>query len=129
MINDLIADSITRIRNGATRKLQSTKLLHSNLIESIMEVLKNKDYIEDFKVEGDVKKTIKITLKYDDDVSVIHELKRISKPGRRVYKNASELKNFKSGRGIIIVSTNKGVMSNHEAYKANVGGELLCSIW
>ncbi len=129
MINDLIADSITRIRNGATRKLQSTELLHSNLIESIMEVLKNKNYIEDFKVEGDVKKTIKITLKYDDDVSVIHELKRISKPGRRVYKNASELKNFKSGRGIIIVSTNKGVMSNHEAYKANVGGELLCSIW
>jgi len=129
MINDLIADSITRIRNGATRKKQSTELMHSNLIESIMEVLKNKNYIEDFKVEGEVKKTIKVTLKYDDDISVINELKRISKPGRRVYKNASELKNFKSGRGIIIVSTNKGIMSNHEAYKANVGGELLCSIW
>jgi small subunit ribosomal protein S8 len=129
MINDLIADSITRIRNGAMRKLQSTQLVHSNITQSILEVLKDKEYIENFKIDGDIKKTIKVTLKYDNDISVINELKRISKPGRRVYKNASELKNFKSGRGIIIVSTNKGVMSNYEAFKQNVGGELLCSIW
>jgi len=75
-------------------------------------------------------KTIQVTLKYDDkEKSVINEIKRISTPGRRVYKNASELKSFKNGYGTIVVSTNKGVISNDEAYAANVGGEVLCTVW
>jgi len=132
MMNDLIADAITRIRNASMRKLDTATLVHSKTIESIVAVLKAKEYIEDFNVvEIDAnKKSIKVTLKYDDNENtVINELKRLSKPGRRVYKNSSELKTFKNGYGTIIVSTNKGVISNDEAYKLNVGGEVLCSIW
>jgi len=132
MMNDLIADAITRIRNASMRKLDTATLIHSKTIESIVTVLKAKEYIEEFNIEdlGNNKKQIKVTLKYDDnDNTVINELKRLSKPGRRVYKNASELKNFKNGYGTIIVSTNKGVIANDEAHKLNVGGEVLCSIW
>jgi len=131
-MNDLIADAITRIRNASMRKLEVATLIHSNTVEAVMNVLKQKEYIEDYNVEdlGNNKKSIKVVLKYDDnDNSVINEVKRMSKPGRRVYKNASELKSFKNGYGTIVVSTNKGVIANDEAYKANVGGEVLCSIW
>jgi small subunit ribosomal protein S8 len=132
MMNDIIADALTRIRNAAMRKLDVTSLIHSNTVEAVCNVLKQKEYIEDFKViDTDPKKrTISVTLKYDDnDQSVINEIKRISKPGRRMYANASELKSFKNGYGTIIVSTNKGVIANDEAYKQNVGGEVICSIW
>jgi len=132
MMNDLIADALTRVRNAAMRKLEVTTLIHSNTVEAVCNVLKEKEYIEDYKVvdTDPKKKTISVTLKYDDnEKSVINEVKRISKSGRRVYKNASELKTFKNGYGTIIVSTNKGVIANDEAFKLNVGGELLCSIW
>jgi small subunit ribosomal protein S8 len=132
MMNDLIADALTRVRNASMRKLEVTTLIHSNTVEAVCNVLKQKEYIEDYKVvdTDPKKKTIAVTLKYDDnDKSVISEVKRISKSGRRVYKNASELKSFKNGYGTIIVSTNKGVIANDEAFKLNVGGELLCSIW
>ncbi|MEA3384812.1 MAG: 30S ribosomal protein S8 [Campylobacterota bacterium] len=132
MMNDLIADALTRVRNAAMRKLEVTTLIHSNTVEAVCNVLKEKEYIEDYKVvdTDPKKKSITVTLKYDDnDKSVINEVKRISKSGRRVYKNASELKTFKNGYGTIIVSTNKGVIANDEAFKLNVGGELLCSIW
>ena len=132
MMNDLIADALTRIRNAAMRKLETTTLVHSNTVEAVCNVLKEKEYIEDYKVvdTDPKKKTISVTLKYDDrEKSVINELKRISKSGRRIYKNASELKSFKNGYGTIIVSTNKGIISNDEAYKQNVGGEVLCSVW
>jgi len=131
-MNDLIADALTRIRNAAMRKLEVTTLVHSNTVEAVCNVLKEKEYIEDYKVvdTDPKKKTISVTLKYDDNEnSVINELKRISKSGRRVYQNASELKSFKNGYGTIIVSTNKGVIANDEAYKLNVGGEALCSVW
>ena len=132
MMNDLIADALTRVRNASMRKLEVTTLVHSKTVEAVCNVLKEKEYIEDYKVvdTDPVKKSISVTLKYDDnEKTVINELKRLSKGGRRVYKNASELKNFKNGYGTIIVSTNKGVISNDEAYKLNVGGEILCSVW
>jgi len=132
MMNDLIADALTRVRNASMRKLEVTTLVHSKTVEAVCNVLKEKEYIEDYKVvdTDPVKKNISVTLKYDEnDNSVINELKRLSKSGRRVYKNASELKTFKNGYGTIIVSTNKGVISNDEAYKLNVGGEVLCSVW
>lgn len=131
-MNDIIADALTRIRNAAMRKLEVTTLIHSNTVEAVCNVMKNKEYIEDYKVvdTDPKKKTITVTLKYDDNErSVINEIKRISKPGRRMYANASELKSFKNGYGTIIVSTNKGVIANDEAFKQNVGGELICSIW
>jgi len=132
MMNDLIADALTRIRNASMRKLDTATLIHSSIVEGVVNVLQQKEYIESFQViEADNnKKTIKVALKYDDNEnSVINEIKRLSKSGRRVYKNASELKSFKNGYGTIVVTTNKGVISNDEAYKLNVGGEVLCSIW
>lgn len=132
MMNDMIADALTRIRNAAMRKLDVTTLLHSNTVVGILTVLEKKEYIESFKVvDGESnKKTIKVTLKYDEnEASVINEITRVSKPGRRVYKPSGELKNFKNGYGTIIVSTNKGVIANDEAVASNVGGELLCTVW
>ncbi|AXH09265.1 30S ribosomal protein S8 [Malaciobacter halophilus] len=132
MMNDIIADALTRIRNAALRKLEVATLLHSNTIVGILEVLQQKEYIESYKVidAENNKKTVQVTLKYDDnDNSVINEIKRVSKPGRRVYKSSSELKNFKNGYGTIIVTTNKGVIANDEAYASKVGGEVLCTVW
>lgn len=132
MMNDIIADALTRIRNAALRKLEVATLLHSNTVVGVLTVLEKKEYISSFKVieEKNNKKTIQVTLKYDDkEKSVINEIKRISTPGRRVYKHATELKSFKNGYGTIVVSTNKGVISNDEAYAANVGGEVLCTVW
>jgi len=132
MVNDVIADGITRIRNAAMRKLETTTLIYSRLMEDVLKVFLDKGYIESYNINdlGNNKKEIVVVLKYDEnDNSVINELKRISKPGRRIYKGAKELKSFKNGYGTIVVSTNKGVLSNDEAYKQNVGGEVLCSIW
>lgn len=131
MVNDIIADSLTRIRNASMRKSSKTKLLYAKIVVSLMDVLKKYGYIEAYKIiEDDGKKAILVTLKYDDSgESVITELKRVSKPGRRVYKGYTELKRFKNGFGIIVVSTSKGVVSNVEAHKLHVGGEALCSVW
>ncbi|MWV60940.1 30S ribosomal protein S8 [Helicobacter saguini] len=131
MVNDIIADSLTRIRNAAMRRLDNTELYYAKIVASILEVFKNRGFIKDYKVnDKDGKQSILVQLMYDErGHSVINEITRISKPGRRVYKSSSELKRFKNGYGIIVVSTNKGVISNDEAHKANVGGEALCSIW
>jgi small subunit ribosomal protein S8 len=131
MMTDIIADSLTRIRNAAQRRLDVTTLLHSKTIEATVSILVDKGYLESFKVKEDGnKKTIKVVLKYDENGhSVINEVKKISKPGRRVYQSADEVKTFKNGYGTLVVSTNKGVIANDEAFKQKVGGEVLCSIW
>jgi small subunit ribosomal protein S8 len=132
MMTDIIADSLTRIRNAAQRRLDSTTLLHSNTIESIVKIFVEKGYLDSYSVEdeGNNKKSIKVVLKYDDnEKSVINEIKKISKPGRRVYQGKDEIKTFKNGYGTLVVSTNKGVIANDEAYKLGVGGEVICSIW
>ncbi|WP_198305298.1 30S ribosomal protein S8 [Arcobacter vandammei] len=132
MMNDLIADALTRIRNAAMRRLEVATLLHSNTVVGVLNVLLQKEYIAGFKViDGqNNKKTIQVELKYDEkEKSAINEIVRVSKPGRRVYKPASEIKNFKNGYGTIILSTNKGIIANDEAYAANVGGEVLCTVW
>ncbi len=131
MVNDIISDSLTRIRNAALRKQDVTKLLHAKVVEAILKIFQEKGYIESFNtVEEGPKKFINVVLKYDENGNtVISEVKRISKPGRRVYKGKDEIKRFKNGYGTIVVSTSKGVLSNEEAHKAGIGGELLCSIW
>ncbi len=131
MVNDIIADSLTRIRNAAMRKLDSTELYYAKIVVSILEVFKTRGFIKDYKINDKEKKqNIFVQLAYDETgVSLINEITRISKPGRRVYRTSKELKRFKNGYGIIVVSTNLGVIANDEAYKANVGGEALCSIW
>lgn len=131
MLNDLISDGLTRIRNAAMRRLETAQLLHSNVVEATLKILADKGYIESYNViEENNKKFINVVLKYDDrGRSVINELKRVSKPGRRVYQGKDDIKRFKNGYGTIIVSTSKGVLSNEDAHKAGVGGEVLCTVW
>lgn len=130
MMNDIIADALTRIRNASMRKLDSTTLVYAKVVEAIMKIFQEKGYIESFHiVEDGSKKSIQVNLKYENDKSVINEIKRVSKPGRRVYKPSSEIKQFKNGYGTIIITTSKGVLSNDEAHQQGVGGEVLCSIW
>jgi small subunit ribosomal protein S8 len=131
MMSDIIADGLTRIRNAAARKLDTTTLLYSKLMTNVLDVFKEKGYIESYKVEEkDGKPEIVVVLKYDENGnSVINEVTRLSKPGRRVYKGYQELKRYKNGYGTIVVSTNKGVIANDEAYRNKVGGEVICSIW
>ena len=125
MVNDIIADSLTRIRNASMRRLEVTTLYYAKIVVSILEVFKTKGFID-----KDGKQSISVQLEYDEQGrSAINEIKRISTPGRRVYKGHDELKRFKNGYGTIVVSTSKGVIANDEAYRANVGGEALCSIW
>jgi len=129
-MNDIIADALTRIRNASMRKLDSTTLVYAKVVEAIMQIFQDKGYIESFHiVENGSKKSIQVNLKYENDKSVINEIKRVSKPGRRVYKPSSEIKQFKNGYGTIIITTSKGVLSNDEAHRQGVGGEVLCSIW
>jgi len=131
-MTDIIADSLTRIRNAAMRRLDTTELLHSKTIEAIVSILVDKGYLESFSVKdlGNNKKSIKVVLKYDDNErSVINELKKISKPGRRIYKGKEDIKSFKNGYGTLIVSTSNGILPNDEAFKRGIGGEVICSVW
>ena len=127
MNTDPIADLLTRLRNAVQAKHEKTTVPHSKLKEAILQVLKRKGYIEDFKVEkGDTFKEIIIILKADRPN--IH-LKKISKPGQRIYIKKADMKPILNGYGIALVSTSKGVMTTDEAKAQNMGGELLCEAW
>ncbi|QKF65457.1 30S ribosomal protein S8 [Campylobacter corcagiensis] len=131
MVNDIVSDSLTRIRNAALRRLDTTKLLHSKVVEAIVEIFVNEGYLESFNVvEEDNKKFINVVLKYDErGKSVITEVKKVSKPGRRVYQGKDEIRLFKNGYGTVVVSTSKGVMRGRDASRDGIGGEVLCTIW
>ena len=131
MINDLVSDALTRIRNAGMRRLDVTTLVHSKSVEALANILVEKGYIESSNVvEDGVKKTINVVLKYcENGKSAINEMKRVSKPGRRVYKGKDEIKRFKNGYGTIIVSTSHGVLPNDKAYALGVGGEVMCTVW
>lgn len=131
MLNDLISDGLTRIRNASMRKLDKTTLLHSKIVEATLKILADEKYIESYEVvEKDNKRFIDVLLKYNENnQAVIHELKRISTPGRRIYRGKDEIKRFKNGYGTIIVSTSKGVMSGKEASAKGIGGEVICTVW
>ncbi len=127
MNTDPIADLLTRIRNASRAHHESVNVPYSKLKENILKVMKEKGFIEDYKVSGEVTtKTLEITLK--EELTNI-SLRRISTPGQRIYVKKAELKPIKSGLGITILSTPKGVMANTEAYKQNLGGELICEIY
>jgi len=131
MVNDLISDGLTRIRNAGMRRLDTTELLYSKTVEAVVTILKEKGYVENVTVkENGNKKSISVVLKYGDDGrTVINEVKRVSTPGRRVYKGAKDIKRFKNGYGTIVLSTSSGVMDNNKAHELGVGGEVLCTIW
>tara|TARA_B100001741_G_C16230287_1_gene449111 strand:+ start:108 stop:506 length:399 start_codon:yes stop_codon:yes gene_type:complete len=128
---DPIGDMLTRIRNGQMRSLNTIDIPFSNFRFKILEVLKKEGYIIDFKIDKDKenKKIIKLDLKYYEGQPVIREITRISKPGRRVYSRADSIPRVHSGLGLAILSTSKGVMSDSEAIKNNLGGEIICRIF
>ena len=131
-ISDPIADMLTRIRNANTAKHDTVEVPASKMKLAIADILLKEGYIKAFEVvDAGTFKNIHITLKYGQDKNdkVITGLKRISKPGLRVYANAEELPKVLNGLGTAIISTNKGVITDKEARKANVGGEVLAFIW
>lgn len=131
MVTDQIADYLTRIRNAVAAKHRVVEVPSSNLKKEMTKILYNKGYILSYKFnDEEVKKTIKIALKYHPEtkLSAISSLVRISKPGLRKYSNAKELPRVMNGLGIAILSTSRGVITDKEARKLNVGGEVLCFI-
>ena len=129
-MNDPLGDLLSRIRNAQMRNKGSVTSPSSKLRESVLEVLKSEGYIRGYAVvERDGRAEIEIELKYFDGEPVIREIERISKPGRRVYTSVRSLPRINNGLGVAIVSTPKGVMADHAARDANVGGEILCTVF
>ena len=128
---DPIGDMFTRIRNGQMRSLNNIKVPASKFRLKILEVLKSEGYINNFLIENSKnnKKDLKVNLKYFEGSPVIKELKRVSKPGRRVYSRASSIPKIQNGLGLAILSTSKGIMSDTEARKKNIGGEIICRVF
>ncbi len=130
-ITDSIADMLTRIRNSNSAKHDTVKIPASNMKKAIAQILLDEGYIKGFKVEDDGKQgVIEIALKYGPNKSqVITGLRRVSKPGLRIYTNCEDMPRVMKGLGIAILSTSKGIMTDKDARKANVGGEVLAFIW
>ncbi len=128
-MSDPISDMLTRIRNGGRALLPVIELPHSRIKEDVAKILKSEGYVTEVAVEGDIKKKIKIHLKYQGKKSVIEGLKRVSKPGLRKYVGATEIPRVRGGLGVAIVSTSEGLLTDVQARKKNLGGELLCHIW
>ena len=128
---DPVGDMLTRIRNGQMRSLNKINIPFSNFRIKILEVLKKEGYIIDFYLDEnkDKIKSILVVLKYYEGEPVIKEIKRVSKPGRRVYSRAISIPKIKNGLGLAILSTSKGVMSDSDAIKNNLGGEIICRVF
>ncbi len=130
-VSDPIADMLTKIRNASQAKHEKVDVSASNLKLQIIKILKNEGFIKNFKkVTKDDAVYIRIFLKYGDDQSpVLHGLKRISTPGRRVYCGYKDMPSVYNGIGVVVVSSSTGVITGKKAKEAKVGGELICSIW
>jgi small subunit ribosomal protein S8 len=129
-MNDPLGDLLSRIRNAQMRNKSKVASPNSRLRESVLEVLKNEGYIRGYAVvEREGRSEIEIELKYFDGEPVIREIERVSKPGRRVYTSVKNMQRINNGLGVTIVSTPKGVMADHDARDANVGGEILCTVF
>ena len=130
-ISDVIADMLTRIRNANDAKHETVDVPASNLKKSIAQILLDEGYIKNFQIVEDGKQgIIRVTLKYvQGKQKVIHGLRRVSKPGLRIYSNCEDMPKVMNGLGIAIVSTSKGVMTDKKARQANVGGEVLAFVW
>ena len=129
-LTDPIADMLTRIRNANAVMHEKVDVPHSNLEDRLAEILKEEGYIANYKVVTDGnKKNTRVYLKYDGKERVIKGIKRISKPGRRVYSSVEDMPRVLSGLGIAIVSTSKGIVTDRVARRENVGGEILAFVW
>ena len=131
-MTDPIADMLTRIRNGIQSHHDRVELPSSKLKVEIAKILKGEGFISNYKLvdEDKTQPVLRLYLKYSEDGEpVIHGIERISRPGRRVYRNKQEIPQVLGGLGLAIVSTSKGVLSGHDAVKSGVGGEVLCQVW
>ena len=128
---DPIGDMITRIRNAQMRLLNNVKIPGSKFRAKILDVLKQEGYISDYKFlsDSDNKGSLSVNLKYYNGLPVIKEIKRVSKPGRRIYARASSIPRIQNGLGLAIVSTSKGIMTDNDARNKNVGGEIICRVF
>ncbi len=131
MVNDPIGDMITRIRNAQMRAKSKVSMPGSRQRERVAEVLKTEGYIRGYAAvaHANGRSELEIELKYFEGEPVIREIERVSKPGRRVYASVKNLPRINNGLGVAIVSTPKGVMADHAARDANVGGEILCTVF
>ena len=129
-VTDPISDFLLRIRNASKAKKLRVEIPASKMKQGLAEILKKESFIHDYSiVEDDKQNLIKIQLKYRDGSSAISGLKRISKPGLRIYKDASELPRVLNGLGTAVISTSKGLMTDRDARSQAVGGEVICYIW
>lgn len=130
-ITDTVADLLTRIRNASSAKHDSVEIPASNLKKAMVQILVDEGYVKSYSVIDDGKQgIIKVILKYGEGkTAAINGLRRVSKPGLRIYSNAAELPKVMKGLGIAIISTSKGIMTDRQARKENVGGEVLAFIW
>lgn len=130
VMTDPIADMLTRIRNANALRYETVAMPSSTLKVRIADILKEEGFIKEFKVAGDIKKEITLTLKYaEGGIRVISGLKKISKPGLRVHAQADNLPRVLKGLGLAIISTSKGVMSDKKARALGVGGEVIAYVW
>lgn len=127
-MSDTIADLITRIRNAQRAQKDSVSIPYSKMKSSICKVLTEEGYITSFSIDGDLKKTLSVILKYHEGKPVIENIKRISRPGLRIFKPTKDVPLVKNGLGICIISTSKGIMSDKQAREENCGGEIICYV-
>ena len=126
---DPISDMLTRIRNAQRALLPAVEIPHSKMKESIANILKKEGYVAEITVAGKPFKTIKLQLKYQGKKSVIEGLRRISSPGLRRYVGATEIPRVRGGLGVAVISTSEGIMTDTQARRKNIGGELICFVW
>lgn len=131
MTTDPIADFLTRIRNAYLARQTETTIPYSRLKEELATILKNSGYVKKVEViaKDPTKKSLHITLNYQGKFASVNGIERLSTPGRRLYTASQDLKPVLAGQGLTIISTSKGLMTDREARKANIGGELLCKVW
>lgn len=127
-MQDTLADMFTRIRNAQMAKKVQVEIPASKAKEAVAKVLKDEGYIAGYEVTSDKKPVMTVDLKYFEGSPVIDKIARVSRPGLRVYKSAGEIPKVKDGLGVMIVSTNQGIISDRAARKANIGGELICEV-
>jgi small subunit ribosomal protein S8 len=128
-MQDTLADMFTRIRNGQMAEKVAVTMPSSKMKVSLAEVLKQEGFITDFSVDSEVKPTLTVELKYFEGKPVIEKIKRVSRPGLRIYKNADELPKVSNGLGVALISTSKGVMTDRSAREAGIGGEVICTVF
>lgn len=128
-MQDPIADLLTRIRNAQMAGHKSVEMPNSKIKRSILKVLLDEGFIDGFSADEELKSSLSVDLRYHNGAPVIEEIKRISRPGLRIYKESAEIPSVRGGLGVAIVSTNKGVMTDKRARAAGVGGEVLCTVF